>query len=180
MIPWNAYTTIAAVLAVCGALVGSYTAGHRAGRSIEHSACLEKARVAEVAALATMDQARADVERVNQQVQSLRNQIEVQHERAQKSILAQRVENERLARELGGLRDPGAAEQRVENPMSGHSGAACCDCGHPAAGRLSAEAERFLLAFAYDADQAAQYARDCHDWAVRARDEAQSIAPAGH
>jgi hypothetical protein len=113
-----------------------------------------------------MDQARQEAEAARQTAQTLRDKIEVQHDKATRTILATRLENERLALELGGLRDPGAPDAADRNALPADSQAPGGNCPDPAPGRLSAAASRFLLGLAYDADTAAQYARDCHEWAM--------------
>lgn len=91
-------------------------------------------------------------------------QIEVNaHANAKRTenILA---ENRRLARLAGGLRDPGAAAGCRDRAGTPAPPGAAAD---PAAqGRLSDEAAEFLLAFAADADRAADYANACHAWVI--------------
>lgn len=74
-------------------------------------------------------------------------------------------DNRRLARELGGLRDPGRRPSG-DSSVPSTPGTACqCSTG-PAEGKLSDEATEFLLEFAAEADRAATYAQTCHDWAI--------------
>jgi hypothetical protein len=93
----------------------------------------------------------------------LSNQLEVKHVESERKLDAALVVNRRLARELGGLRDPGRrpscggtvpeAADTASQPAGGSTGA-----------ELSAEASEFLLEFARDADRAAQYAQTCSFW----------------
>ena len=89
--------------------------------------------------------------------------LEVSHAQNRQKLDAALTDNRRLARELGGLRDPGYREGgncAVPTTATG-SGIAI---RQPATGRLSAEATEFLLDFARDADRAAEYAGLCSDW----------------
>lgn len=74
-------------------------------------------------------------------------------------------DNRRLARELGGLRDPGRRPRSDGTVPSTQGTASQCASG-TAEGRLSDEASEFLLEFAAEADRAATYAQTCHAWAV--------------
>lgn len=140
-------------------------AGHRAGTNAEKAQNLEADRIAQVAMDSRLEQARQDAEKTRELASNLRDKIEVQNAKATQTIIKQRLENERLAHELGGLRDPGGnAADREHLPADPETPGG--DCPNPTPGRLSAEASRFLLGFAQDADAAAQYARDCHEWAI--------------
>jgi len=91
------------------------------------------------------------------------NQLEVKHVESERKLDAALVVNRRLARELGGLRDPG------RRPSCGGTVSEATDTtGQPASGstgaELSAEASEFLFEFARDADRAAQYAQTCSFW----------------
>ena len=126
-----------------------------------YAAIMETQRAnAEVALRAAQDKA-LDIERKHN---DLARDLEVAHEdsRTEKDrILA---DNRRLARELGGLRDPGKRPAcRVAVPTS--PGATVDPVDDAAAGRLSTEAEEFLLGFARECDRAADYANTAHDWA---------------
>ena len=91
----------------------------------------------------------------------LATKLEVQHEANRTRLAALRADNSRLARELGGLRDPYAAPAC---PVSTAADGTVDPAAAAATGRLSAEASEFLLGFAYDADRAAEYASTCHQW----------------
>ena len=93
----------------------------------------------------------------------LNNQLEKNHASAQDKISIALADNRRLARELGGLRDPGrrascggsqAGVELASDPAVSSAGS-----------ELSAEASDFLLEFAADADRAAEYAQTCYSWA---------------
>lgn len=93
----------------------------------------------------------------------LADQLEVKHVENQQALDRVLADNRRLARELGGLRDPG---RRTSCGSSVPADPATA--GQPEGGttgtELSVEASEFLLEFARDADRAAQYAKTCYDW----------------
>jgi len=93
----------------------------------------------------------------------LADQLEVKHVESQQELDRVLADNRRLARELGGLRDPGRRPSCGGTVPSGSTTA-----GQPEGGttgtELSAEASEFLLEFAREADRAAQYAKTCYDW----------------
>ena len=93
----------------------------------------------------------------------LSNQLEKRHVEETQKLDVVLADNRRLARELGGLRDPGRRSScggavpptstTASEPESGAVGT-----------ELSVEASEFLLEFAREADRAAQYAKTCYDW----------------
>ena len=94
---------------------------------------------------------------------SMALKLEVQNAENRKKLDAVAADNRRLARELGGLRDPGARPDScgTVSPTAPGTGLAL----RPApTGRLSVEASEFLLEFAREADRAAEYANLCHGW----------------
>lgn len=93
---------------------------------------------------------------------ALANTVEVQHHELTRTHDRLLADNRRLARQLGGLRDPGARPGCSGLPATpGRSG----DPANPATGtELSAAATEFLLEFAAEADRAAAYASACHAW----------------
>jgi len=93
----------------------------------------------------------------------LNNQLEKTHAEQSRKIESALADNRRLARELGGLRDPGR-RQSCPSTVSASTGAAQQSAPEAADSRLSAEATEFLLEFARDADRAAQYANTCYEW----------------
>ena len=88
--------------------------------------------------------------------------LEVQHVEYQQNLNQVRLDNQRLADELGGLRDPHSitSGSNVSSPATAPASAKECA---PNA-RLSVEATRFLLEFAAQADRAAAYAKTCNEW----------------
>ena len=93
----------------------------------------------------------------------LNNQLEKTHAEQSRKISIALADNRRLARELGGLRDPGrrascggsqAGVELASDPAVSSAGS-----------ELSAEASDFLLEFAADADRASEYAQTCYSWA---------------
>lgn len=122
----------------------------------------ERGRLAQAEAIARSK----DKARVAEAAERAANQkIEVRaHENAKRtnSILA---ENRRLARELGGLRDPYA--RAGCSFLSGKTGTPGNLEDRAAEGRLSDEATEFLLEFAAQCDAAANYAQAGHDYAVK-------------
>ena len=115
-----------------------------------------RAAVAELDAAAT--KRAVEIERAHA---DLATKLEVQHEANRTRLAALRADNSRLARELGGLRDPFAAPAC---PVSTAAGGTVDPATATTTGRLSAEASEFLLEFAYDADRAAEYASTCYQW----------------
>ena len=94
---------------------------------------------------------------------SLALKLEVQSAENKQKLDSVLTDNRRLARELGGLRDPfakpaGGCTMPAPSPGTGLVATA------PAPGRLSNEASEFLLEFAREADRAAEYANTCHRW----------------
>lgn len=121
----------------------------------------EKTRQAEAIARSTQEARTAEAK-----ARALANQIEVQHHELSQTTERLLADNRRLARQLGGLRDPGTRPGCTS--LSGTAQAAG-DTSNPATGaELSEEATEFLLEFAAQADRAADYAWACHEWAVNA------------
>lgn len=117
-------------------------------------------KVAAAKALQAETEKVLDAERKNTE---LNNNLEKNHAEASRKIDATLADNRRLARELGGLRDPG---RRPGCGAAGaETGAAADPAGGSAEGRLSDEASEFLLELAADADRAAEYAQTCRAWA---------------
>jgi hypothetical protein len=89
--------------------------------------------------------------------------MEVDHAQNRQKLDTVLADNRRLARELGGLRDPGYREGGSCTVPATPAGTGLA-VRQPATGRLSAEASDFLLEFARDADRVAEYANLCYDW----------------
>lgn len=94
---------------------------------------------------------------------ALADQLEVKHAENQQALDRVLADNRRLARELGGLRDPGRRPS-CGGSVSTAAAATSESEGGTAGTELSAEASEFLLEFAREADRAAQYAKTCYDW----------------
>lgn len=141
-----------------GALVSWYLTAEYKDASWTASIEKQKSEAAEVLQEATTRAITAE-RRQNE----LTTQLEVKHVESERELDKALSDNRRLARELGGLRDPG------RRPSCGDSVPADpTTSGQPEGGttgaELSAEASEFLLEFARDADRAAQYAQTCSFW----------------
>ena len=123
-----------------------------------HDAEIQSIRAAAAEQYAAATQRAVEVERAHAE---LATKLEVQHEANRTRLAARRADNSRLARELGGLRDPFAAPAC---PVSTAPDGTVDPAAAAATGRLSDEAAEFLLGFAYDADRAAEYASTCYRW----------------
>jgi len=93
----------------------------------------------------------------------LATQLEVKHVESERELDKALSTNRRLARELGGLRDPGRRPSCGGTVSTDSTTSTQPETGTTGA-ELSAEASEFLLEFARDADRAAQYAKTCYDW----------------
>ncbi len=94
---------------------------------------------------------------------ALSDQLEVKHAENQQALDRVLADNRRLARELGGLRDPGRRSSCGGSVSTGTAAASEPESGAVGT-ELSVEASEFLLEFARDADRAAEYANTCHRW----------------
>lgn len=136
------------------ALVAGWTAnGWRLGEMVER----ERAAIAQ------------KVIALEKSAAAQREKLEIEHAETSKKIERTLADNRRLARELGGMRDPG---KRAACPLPGAAGsdedpAASGRLSGASEGLLSDEASEFILELAADADRAAQYAVTCHEWAMR-------------
>lgn len=125
-----------------------------------YDAAVARQKAEAVAVLQEATERAIAAERLNNK---LAQTLEVSHAQNRQKLDAALSDNRRLARELGGLRDPGYREGgncTVPTTPAG-SGIAI---RQPATGRLSAEASEFLLELARDADRVAQYASTCSAW----------------
>ena len=95
--------------------------------------------------------------------QELARTLEVNHAQNRQKLDQAMFDNRRLARDLGGLRDPGARPDGCGTVPTTAPGTGLAVRPAPT-GRLSDEAAEFLLEFARDADRAAEYADLCHGW----------------
>jgi hypothetical protein len=164
---WNARTTIAVAL-VCflaGATSGWTVNGWRLGNAIE----AQKTKAATELAKAT--QRARSAEKAQDKI---RIEAEVNHAKARDQIERTLADNRRLARQLGGLRDPGhrpggdcAVPGGAQAAGERDAGATGSELPDQTAGLLSVEASDFLIELAAEADRAAEYARTCHNWAMK-------------
>lgn len=153
-------TTFLAVVAACvlGALGSWYLTGKY--KDNKWTAAIKQQQVAAAKQLqAAMERAIAAERRQTE----LSNQLEVKHVESERKLDAALVVNRRLARELGGLRDPGRRSSCGSTLPSASTTSGQPDSGSTGT-ELSAEASEFLLEFARSADRAAQYAKTCYDW----------------
>lgn len=111
-----------------------------------------------------LEAAKERTQKVEKRAIELANSVEVlngQHEKKLKDVYAV---NRRLTAELGGLRDPGRRPSSA-NTVPSNSTAPAQSETETTGAQLSAEASEFLLEFARQADEAAQYATTCYTWA---------------
>ena len=152
-------TLLAAVLGLgVGALGSWYLTAEYKDASWTASIEKQKVKAAEQLQAAT-DRAISAERRQNE----LATQLEVKHVESEKELDKALSTNRRLARELGGLRDPGRRPSCGGTVPTDSTTSAQPETGSTGA-ELSAEASEFLLEFARDADRAAQYAKTCYDW----------------
>lgn len=126
----------------------------------QHIAYVASQRAAEVDALRRHTD---EVMRLQERNHALATGLEAQHGADQNALDKALADNQRLARKLGGLRDPGGRSTN-HCPVSTAAPAAGQPADATAENRLSTEASEFLLEFARDADAAASYAGICHQW----------------
>ena len=153
------------------ALVGiaSLATGALAGWWLTHDSLTAKHQ-AHVSALRSQaaDDLRHATDRafeLERQHQALATKLEVANAQTRKKLDSVLAENRRLARDLGGLRDPYALASSCTLPTNPNTASGLV--ASPAPGRLSDEASEFLLDFAREADRAAEYAATCYDWVKR-------------
>lgn len=153
------------------ALVGiaSLATGAFAGWWLTHDSLTAKHQ-AHVSALRSQaaDDLRQATDRafeLERQHNALANKLEVANAQNRKKLDSVLAENRRLARDLGGLRDPYSLASGCT--LSAKPDTASGLAPTPAPGRLSNEASEFLLDFAREADRAAEYAATCYDWVKR-------------
>lgn len=131
-------------------------------------AALSKQKGEAATTLQTATVAANTVERKNR---DLADTLEINHVNAAKKQDDLLADNRRLARELGGLRDPGrrpsgrctvpAPTGSTGKPADQAPGAELSTEGE---GVLSPEASAFIIELAAEADRSAQYAGLCHMW----------------
>lgn len=152
-------TLLAAVIGLSVGAIGSWylTAEYK---DASWTASIEKQKVKTAEQLqAATDRAISAERRQNE----LATQLEVKHVESERELDKALSTNRRLARELGGLRDPGRRPS-CGGTVPTDSTASSQPEGGTTGTELSAEASEFLLEFARDADRAAQYASTCSVW----------------
>jgi hypothetical protein len=149
---------IAAMIAfVLGLTVGAVTQNWR------WNASTEKLKVAAAAKLIEATNSVIKVERRNTMITE---QLEKTNVEAVQKVGSALAANRRLVRELGGLRDPGG-RPGCTGPDPGASATPSGLTDATPSARLSREAEEFLLTEAARADLAAEYAKTCHEYAMK-------------
>ena len=93
------------------------------------------------------------------------NKLDVANAQQQITLDKALADNRALARQLGGLRDPGFKSAGCLPDTTSGTATASTE------GRLSDEASQFLLDFARQADAAAEYANICYAWVKKLRVE---------
>ena len=153
------------------ALVGiaSLATGALAGWWLTHDSLTAKHQ-AHVSALRSQaaDDLRHATDRafeLERQHNDLATKLEVANAQNRRKLDSVLAENRRLARDLGGLRDPYSLASSCALPTNPNPASGLAPT--PAPGRLSNEASEFLLDFAREADRAAEYAATCYDWVKR-------------
>lgn len=169
MIPSIPPTLIAIVVAL---VVGAGAAWKltAAAKDDHYTAIIETQRAHAEEALRLAQTKAIDIERKHN---ALATELELSHAERSKEKEKMLADNRRLARELGGLRDPGKrpacnAAVPANAAATGTTADNAADGGLSTAaeGLLSQEASEFLLDFARECDRAADYAKTAHDWAV--------------
>lgn len=159
MLPDIKTALIALAIGLCVGALGSWylTAAYKDSK---WGKAVADQKVEAAAELQTETERALAAERKNTE---LNNNLEKHHAEANRTIETALADNRRLARELGGLRDPGRRPS-CSSPQGGIIPPADTAAG-TAGTELSAEASEFLLELTAEADRAAEYARTCHDWA---------------
>jgi hypothetical protein len=152
-------TILVAVVGLCAGTLGSWylTAKYK---DASWTVSIEKQKVEAAGQLQAATERAISAERRQNE---LANQLEVKHVESEKELDKALSTNRRLARELGGLRDPGRRPSCGGTVPTDPTTSVQPETG-PTGTELSAEASEFLLEFARDADRAAQYASTCSAW----------------
>lgn len=162
MIPSIPPTLIAIVVAL---VVGAGAAWKLTAdaKDDHYTAIIETQRANAEEALRLAQTKAIDIERKHN---ALATELELSYAERSKEKDKLLADNHRLARELGGLRDPGK-RPACNAAVPANAAATGTAADDPAGSRLSDEASGFLLDFARECDRAADYANTAHDWAVR-------------
>lgn len=148
----------AVVAAIAGAIAGWWITDDIL--TSKHEAQIQRMRLDAANALQAATDRAIQAER---DAISLALKLEVQSAENKQKLDSVLTDNRRLARELGGLRDPFAKPAGGCTMPASPAGSGLA-VPAPAPGRLSDEASEFLLEFAREADRAAEYANTCHRW----------------
>jgi len=157
-------TKIAAALAVASLILGAVSAWQLTAnyKDSHYTAIIESQRANAEQALREATDKAIKIEREHK---ALADKLELSHAERDAEKDRMLADNRRLARELGGLRDPGK-RPACRGSVPATSGPPVAAVDDPADGRLSAEASEFLLNLARECDAAADYANTAHDWAL--------------
>lgn len=159
-VQYRAAALAIAILVVLSAVAGAswyFTAEYK---DATWTAAIEKQKVE---AAAQLQIATEDVLKKERAATQRNINLEIENGKANVKINTILSNNRKLARELGGLRDPGRRPSCINAMPADNPAGVSAD---PAAeGRLSDQASEFLLGFAAEADRAAEYALTCHVWA---------------
>lgn len=162
---------IGAICLAAGLLVGAWgawmvTSGYKDNK---HQAAISSIYTQ---ANADINAANALAEKATTENAAITRKLEIQDHAAKSQLDKIAADNRRLARELGGLRDPYAVASGCKVPTADTTSIGATDS--TTAGRLSTEASQFLLDSFADADEVASYAATCHAYAKQV--EAQVVA----
>lgn len=128
----------------------------------EHAAAIVKINADYAVAVKEADDRALNEERAKVK---LATKIEVEDAENKQTVARLAAENRRLMRDRGGLHDPYAAKAACAGADDDLASAKQL-IDSTAQGRLSDEAAGFLLDFAADADEVAEWAASCHRWVM--------------
>jgi hypothetical protein len=154
-----------ALAAVLGLVVGATGSGLLVKRYVDNAwtAKVEKQKTEAATQLQAATDRAIKAERAHT---AIATELEVQNEIGKQKLDDAYRDNRALSTQLGGLRDPGRRPSG-SCPAGATTGSAQQPVGETTGTALSAEASDFLLDFAKQADDAAQYANTCYDWLQR-------------
>ena len=90
-------------------------------------------------------------------------ELEAQHDQEEAALVVIESRNRELARQLGGLRDPGRRTSGAD-AVPGHATSTDGIATAASTGQLSAEASEVLLSAAAEVDGIALYAKTCYEY----------------
>lgn len=153
-----------------GILIGAIPAGYYAYKFNDNRwvAATEKLKSEAAVELQKATEKVLQVERENA---NLATKMDVEHAKSEKTLRNVLNENRRLVSAVGGLRDQGRRSSgsdtlRSSPSTSNHFNGSSAKPNIPGEsnGVLSSETSEFILELAYEADQAALFAKTCYDW----------------